>query len=99
DDDYRIAWFVRNADGAPVEQGMDSRPRGDFERTGTWAAGMSTWDNRALVLPESLLPGDYQLWVKVYALDESLSPVDLPANGGTVLDGVIGVLPTTIRVE
>ena len=97
--DYTVAWFVRAADGAPVVQGMDSRPRGDFERTSTWAAGMTTWDNRAVVLPDGLAPGEYQLWVKVYARDASFNPVDLPASGGDVLDGVIAVLPTTIRVD
>lgn len=99
DADYTIALFIRTADGAPVVQGMDSRPRGDFEQTSRWAAGMTTWDNRAVVLPDNLPPGDYQMWIKVYARDAAFNPVDQPVRGGEALDGVIAVLPTTIRVD
>lgn len=96
--DYRIAWFLRAADGSPVAQGWDSYPRGDFERTSEWPAGVPCWDNRALRLPAGLAAGEYQLWVKVYYLDETFSPVDLSVTGGEVIDGVIGVLPTRIQV-
>ena len=98
DADYRIAWFVRDATGAPVVQAMDSRPRGDFERTSTWTPAESHWDNRALVLPEGLAAGEYQLWVKVYRFDETLTAVDLPAKGSEVLDGVIAILPVRVHI-
>ncbi|MFO7320566.1 MAG: hypothetical protein DIU68_002455 [Chloroflexota bacterium] len=96
--DYRIAWFLRSADGAPIAQGWDSAPRGDFERTSEWPVGAPFWDNRAMRLPRTLAPGQYQMWVKVYYLDETLTPVDLPVSGSEVIDGVIGVLPTRIQV-
>lgn len=97
--DVRIAWFLRAADGSPVAQGTDSRPRGDFEQTSAWPVGVPVWDNRALRIPEGTPPGTYQLWVKVYALDETFTPRDLSASGGAVLDEVIAVLPTSITIE
>lgn len=97
--DYSVAWFLRTADGAPVAQGMDSRPRGDFEQTSRWTPGVQTWDNRGLVLPDGLASGEYQLWVKVYERDANFSPVDLAVSGGEVLDGVIAILPTRIQVD
>src|SRR5690606_38667190 len=96
--DYRIAWFLRSADGAPIAQGWDSAPRGDFERTSEWPVGAPFWDNRAMRLPRTLAPGQYQMWVKVDYLDETLTPVALPVSGREVVDGVMGVLPTRLQV-
>jgi hypothetical protein len=97
--DYRVAWFLRASDGSPVAQGMDSRPGGDFVLTSQWQAGVPLWDNRALRLPPDLAPGTYRLWVKVYYLNESFTPQDLPVQGAETLDGTIGVLPTIIEVR
>lgn len=97
--DYSIAWFLRAADGSPVAQGEDSRPGGGFERTSQWQVGAPLWDNRALRIPSDTPAGEYQLWVKVYALDASFTPQDLPVTGGEQIDGTIGLLPATIFIN
>jgi hypothetical protein len=97
--DYRVAWFLRTADGAAAAQGNDSRPDGDFANTSTWAVGVPSWDNRALRLPSDLSPGKYQMWVKVYGFDASGQPQDAPATGANAEQLVLGVLPTTIEVK
>ncbi len=97
--DYRVAWFLRTADGSAVAQGMDSRPDGDFADTSTWAVGVPSWDNRALRLPAELPAGKYQMWVKVYGFDASGQPQDAAATGANAEQSVLGVLPSVIEVK
>lgn len=104
-DDYRIAWFVRTEDGAPVAQGMDSRPNGDFSRTTEWTLNAPYWDHRALQLPPGMPPGSYRLWVKVYRFDETFTPRDLiprqedpEVRHMTVIDGTIAQMWFTLEV-
>ncbi|MBE2182821.1 MAG: hypothetical protein IAE89_05300 [Anaerolineae bacterium] len=94
-----FALYLRNASGAPVTQ-HDSQPGGGFIPTSEWAINAPVWDNRALQLPPDLLPGEYQLWVKVYSFGtDGTTPLDLPVLGTQTIEGVIGILPVTIRVE
>jgi hypothetical protein len=92
---YIMAVYLRDADGMPIAQ-HDSMPLGGFAPTDRWTPGRAVWDHRALVLPPDLLPGEYQLWVKVYDFVPDGSINDLRVTGSTVLDGVIGVLPVAL---
>lgn len=95
---YTAALFLRGADGLPVAQ-SDAQPGGGFAPTSTWVPGVRVWDHRGLRVPESTPPGDYQVWLKVYDFSPDGIPRDLPVTVGEAIDGVIGVLPVTIRVE
>ena len=95
---YTAALFLRGADGSPVAQ-SDSQPGWGFAPTSAWIPGQTTWDHRGLRLPAGTLPGSYQLWVKLYDFGPDGVARDLPVSAGMALDGVIGVLPVTIRVE
>lgn len=94
---YTVALYLRDANGAPVVQN-DWQPGFNFAPTDTWTPNLPVWDNRAFDLPADLPSGDYQLWVKVYEFVDG-SARDLPVTGAQTMDGVIGVLPVTIRVE
>jgi hypothetical protein len=95
---YTAALFLRGADGRPVAQN-DAQPGGGFMPTSTWKPGQTVWDHRGLRVPEGTLPGDYQLWVKLYDFGPDGAPRDAAVTSGDALDGVIGVLPVTIRID
>jgi hypothetical protein len=96
---YTVAWFLAK-DGGVVVSGENTWPGATFFPTTLWQPNVPVWDNRALRLPSDLAPGAYQLWVKLYSRDPSTGAItDLPVDGESVIDGVIGVLPVTIRVE
>ncbi len=96
--DYTIAWFLADANGAVATQGMDSYPMAGFEHTSHWRVNIPVWDNRALWLPANLQPGSYQLWVKVYTFGNDGAVQDLPVTGGNIINDTIGVLPTPIEI-
>jgi hypothetical protein len=95
---YTAAWFVRDASGGPVAQGWDSEPGGGFAPTDQWQPGVPVWDHRALYLPDDLAPGQYRLWVVLYAAQPDGTIENLPVSGAETVDGVIGVLPVSIEV-
>lgn len=96
---YTVAWFVRHADGTPLAQGWDTEPGAGFLPTSAWRPGVPVWDNRAVRLPADTLPGQYRLWVVLYATDIDGTIANLPVTGGEVVEGYIGVLPTIIEVD
>ncbi len=98
DPNYTVGLYLRDAGGAPVAQ-MDGQPGGGFFPTSGWQVGVPVWDNRAIRLPDDLLPGEYQLWVKLYDFAPDGSVHDLPVTAGDHTDQSIGVLPVTITVE
>ena len=91
-----VAWFVVDAGGVVVAQGMDMPPAWGFAPTSAWIPGVPVWDNRALWLPANLPAGDYQLWVRMYPADAP--DALLPVNGATGVEGTIGVLPVIITI-
>jgi hypothetical protein len=96
---YTVAWFLAK-DGGVVVGGENTWPGATFFPTTLWEPGVPIWDNRALRLPPDLAPGEYQLWVKLYYRNPSTGEItDLTVEGENVIDGVIGVLPVTVRVE
>lgn len=98
DASYKAAWFVRDVNGGPVAQGWDVEPGAGFLPTHTWRPGVPVWDNRALRLPPNIPPGDYRLWIVLYATMDDGTVANLPVTGAETLDGYIGVLPTMIEV-
>jgi hypothetical protein len=94
---FTAAWFLRDAAGAPITQGMDSEPAGGFAHTSAWQVGVPVWDNRALRLPDDLPPGDYRLWVVLYHNEMGVIE-NLPVAGAEVAENHIGILPTVIQV-
>lgn len=96
---YKVALFMRHADGAPLTQGWDSEPGGGFTPTDAWLPHVPVWDNRALRLPADTPPGSYRLWVVLYATGADGTIQNLPVTGTDTVEGYIGVLPVTIEVE
>ena len=96
--DYIVALFLANADNFPVAQGIDGAPQGGFAPTSSWSVGAPIQDNRALRLPEDLPSGQYRLWLRLYSW-EGQTIEHLFANGTTIREATIGVLPITLTVE
>jgi hypothetical protein len=63
--DYTVGVFLMSLNGELHAQ-HDSFPEGGFEHTQTWRVGSLHRDNHGLALPETLPPGEYDLWVVVY---------------------------------
>lgn len=97
--DYTVAWFVADSAGQVVAQGQDTGPAGGFFPTSHWQPGVPVWDNRALRLPENLIPGMYRLWVRVYTTQPDGTLEILPVTGEQTIEDTIGVLPFAIEVK
>jgi hypothetical protein len=98
DQDFTVAWFLRDANGLPITQGMDSEPGGGFAHASTWQVGVPMWDNRALQLPSELPARNYRLWVVLYHNAAGVIE-NLPVTGAEIVENHIGVLPTVIQVH
>lgn len=83
--DYSVSVFVLDKSGALVAQ-HDSSPLDGRAPTSTWLPGAPQFDAHRVTLPDDLLPGSYQLGVKVYwygdnaALPTAGSQHDTPAD-------------------
>jgi hypothetical protein len=99
DTSYKVAWFVRDANGGPLVQGWDIEPGAGFWPTNIWRSDVPVWDNRALRLPANTPPGAYRLWIVMYTNAADGSVINLPVTGSETLEGYIGVLPTIIQVS
>ena len=63
--DYTVALFLLAEDGMPVAQ-HDTFPAYYFEPMTTWRPGSLHRDNHGVQLPDSLPPGEYELWAVLY---------------------------------
>jgi len=63
--DYSVGVYVIGADGLPVAQ-SDSAPQTDPPETSRWASETFYTEERLIVLPNPLLPGDYPITMAVY---------------------------------
>ena len=65
---YTIFVHLVGADGKPIAQ-SDRAPEGGFYPTSAWQVGEWVQDHYTLVVPETALPGQYQLLVGLYRPD------------------------------
>ncbi len=77
DEDYKVFVHLGLPDRPPLVQ-EDSRPRNNLAPTATWAAGDTVVDRHALLLPETVPPGRYQVRVGLYRASDG---VRLPIVG------------------
>jgi len=97
--DYVVAWFIVKDDRAiPPIQGMDSMPTANFNPTTSWQPHELIWDNHALVLPETVPAGNYDIWLVLYAAGSG-GTQRLMVRGDRVLEDTIGVLPISITIS
>jgi hypothetical protein len=75
--DYTVAVQLRQA-GGQVAYEESARPAGGAYPTTAWQVGEVLLDWHDLVLPSSLAPGDYELWV---VLDQATGPRVLGETG------------------
>lgn len=96
--DYVVAWFVVGKEGLilPI-QGIDTLPDSGFSPTTTWQPQVPIWDNHALVLPDNVPQGEYEVWILLYPVGSG-GVERLPVTGSFVLEGTIGVLPITLQI-
>ena len=92
---YTVAMYLINESGEVVLQ-QDREPVGGFSPTNTWIPDKRLRDNYGFVLPESLPPGNYQLWVVIYSWP---SLERLPVTGPDGIANGDHVVLTTITVH
>jgi hypothetical protein len=63
--DYTVGVFLVTTDGTLLAQ-HDAFPANYFEHTQSWRPGSLHRDNHGLQLPDTLPPGEYELWVVLY---------------------------------
>jgi len=91
--DYTVALFVMADDGQLVAQ-QDSFPVYGFDPARSWALGSLHRDNHGVALPDTLPPGEYEVWAVVYwwqTPDERL-PVTAPTADGTTDHAGLGTI-------
>lgn len=83
--DYSVSVFVLDESGTLVAQ-HDGSPLDGAAPTSTWQPGATQFDAHRVTLPDDLLPGSYQLGVRVYwygdnaALSATGPRQDIPAD-------------------
>lgn len=91
---YSVALHLAQPGLGVAASARDSAPSGGFAPTSDWTPGAPVWDNRGIALPDVLAPGEYALWVAVYA------GAPLPVTGAaTAENGTLGVLPMPITIQ
>lgn len=94
--DYKFSLRLQAPDGQVVAAD-DYVPQNWFAPTSQWVVGQAAADRRALHLPESLPPGDYQVTLRLYDPINGV-PVDTDA-GQDVLLGQITVSERVVDEE
>lgn len=98
-DDLIVSWFIApKGDTTPLVQGMDMPPQGGFAPTTTWQVGVPIQDRRALILPNDVPSGEYEIWVLVYRFVDG-TPQRLNVTGATTLDDTIAILPISLIIN
>ena len=92
--DYNVGVFVIGPEGTMAEQ--HTAPQWGFKPMNVWEAGDHIRDNHGLQLPADLAPGEYAIWVKVYAWQTG-EPL-LVEGAAATADGSAALL-TTVLVE
>jgi len=85
---YTVFTHLLDAD-AQIQAQMDGQPVGGTRPTTTWKPGEVIQDNYALLLPEDLAPGSYELEVGMYLWPEMARLPVLGENGQVIGDRVL----------
>lgn len=88
DRDYTIFLHLVGPDGTPRAQ-ADGEPQGGSLPTSFWEPGESVPDNRTLILPNTVMPGQYRLVLGMYRLDTGQRLPVKDANGQSVGDSIV----------
>lgn len=84
DADYVVFVHVGPPDAPPLAQD-DGRPHNGLEPTDAWIVGQEVLDRRALLLPQDMPPGRYQVQVGLYRASDGTR---LPLDGGNGADAL-----------
>ncbi len=106
DHNYTVAMFLATGeselfvDGKPV-QGYDSEPVAGFAHTSKWIIDIPVpvMDNRTIDLPSNTPPGKYEIWIRLYRIDEQGQIDILPVSGDLSHSDTNAVLPVTIKIR
>jgi uncharacterized membrane protein len=79
-DRYKVFLHLVGQNGELMAQ-RDSEPVGGMFPTDTWQPGEIIADNQGVLLPQTLLPGDYTLLVGLYPLGEPQNRLEIDYNG------------------
>jgi hypothetical protein len=93
--EYTVAWFLAR-EGVTYAQAEDSWHGATFAPTSIWRPDHPVLDHRAMQLPPDLLPGRYEIWVRVYwqeVVTGTITP--LAVNR----DESIAVLPIIVEIH
>lgn len=84
---YKV--FVHLADaGEMVVAQHDSEPVGDLRPTSTWSPGETIIDHHGLLAPQDAPPGEYQLRVGLYAVDDPTARLPVYVDGEAAGDSL-----------
>jgi mannosyltransferase len=87
EDRYKVFLHLVDVDGAIVAQ-QDGEPVGGMSPTSSWQPGEIITDNQGVFLPETLAPGDYELLLGLYDLNDSNKRLNVQ-NLETVQDHIV----------
>lgn len=86
---YKVFIQLLDGEGRLVAQ-RDSEPNNNISLTTRWTPGQTVIDSHGLLIPPTLSPGDYQLILGLYDIDNPAAR--LPVNGGDHVNlGVVRV--------
>jgi hypothetical protein len=93
--DYTVGVYLIDEDGFLVMQ-QDRYPEGGFAPTTAWEPGMYLRDNYGFVLPDTLTPGQYELWTAIYEWP-SLDRLPVARPDGSAIGDHVVLRPITIE--
>lgn len=91
DERYKIFLHLVNGDGAIVAQ-QDSEPLDGKLPTTSWQPGDIVEDHQGIILPNDLAPGEYELLVGLYKLNDPGARLNIRKNGEAKDHFVLGTI-------
>ena len=88
DFDYNVGIFLMDENGIPVTEPRNRPPQDSFGKTSQWEIGIPFEDNHALVVPENLTAGTYEIQVILYDWRD-VSRLPVLENGNAIEDDIL----------
>ncbi len=85
---YKVFVHLVDTAGSITAQ-HDSEPVGDLRPTDTWQPGERVADNHGLLVPLDAAPGEYQLRVGLYPVDDPTARLPVEADGESARDFLV----------